>query len=230
MHQFNADPLPMVWLQNGFAATIDGGRTLVRYERLSSLLAALHRAVVLKPALLGSAEIAYLRRALDLPQSELADILGTSEQTLSLWERGSHAIPRSADTLLRKHCIEAARSVFGRTARQYTVLRLARLARSVGTFIYVGGLSGNDWLFEHQPALTHTSAQSSSVVTAIPSVAVYPIAGQIATIEVSAVGNIEMGSPVVANPGRSLRVRWRRPAASAPRSHLVSRMEVSSNA
>lgn len=192
MHQFNASPLPMVWLLNGFAMSERAGRSLVRYERLHDLLGALHKAVVLKPALLNSAEIVYLRRSLDLLQSELAAIVGCTEQTLSLWERGAHPIPRSSDTLLRKHCIEEAAAIFGRSAPAHRVSNLSRLAELSADYLYEGSFSGREWSFAHRPTRTARATQQVTGVAAMPSTGTFVKDSQRICSEATAVVNAQM--------------------------------------
>jgi transcriptional regulator with XRE-family HTH domain len=38
---------------------------------------------------------------MDVSQRQLAAVLGVDEQTVSLWERGSHQIPQAAEIVLR---------------------------------------------------------------------------------------------------------------------------------
>ena len=66
----------------------------------------LHRAIgkwlISLPKPLTGAELRFLRVEMDITQRNLAAILGTSEQTLSLWERNrKKAMPGSPDRLLR---------------------------------------------------------------------------------------------------------------------------------
>ena len=166
MHQFNADPLQMVWLANGFRVSERDGRPLVRYEQVTDLVRALQKAVLLKPALLGPSEIAFLRRALDQRQADFAAVLGCSEQTLSLWERGAHLIPRSVDTLLRRHFVEESKWIAGKSARQFTVAHLAQYSKGSAHFLYEGCYSGEQWSFTRRLVPTlHASEQTRVVAT-----------------------------------------------------------------
>jgi len=72
---------------------------------LRRLLPALHRviarALISQPHLNG-AELRFLRTELDKTQAELAELLATSEQTVSLWERArKEPMPETAARLLR---------------------------------------------------------------------------------------------------------------------------------
>ena len=152
----------MVWLSNGFEVTVDGERELVRYERLAGLIAALHACVVLKPALLSAPEITYLRRALDMSQADLAQVLGITDQTLSLWERGSHPMARASDTLLRKLCVESKAFAVKIPLRQTRVEALSRLALGAGQFLYEGTLLAGQWSFEARPLHQKTHPAKTS--------------------------------------------------------------------
>lgn len=156
----------MVWLLNGFVLTVDGDRELVKYERLGGLIAALHACLLLKPALLSAPEITYLRRALDMSQADLAQVLGTTDQTLSLWERGSHPMARASDTLLRKLCIESKAFAAKMPALQTRVQPLSRLAQGVGQFMYEGRLVADQWSFEARPL--HQATHSAKTSLALP--------------------------------------------------------------
>lgn len=60
-----------------------------------------------KKALTGK-EIRFLRKQLDLTQSELARLLGVDAQTVARWEKGTSAIPGPAEALLRLLYVEHA--------------------------------------------------------------------------------------------------------------------------
>jgi len=163
MHQFNAAPLDKVWLRNGFSFAVIAGRRLVRYEAVSAIGDALFRAVVLKPGLLGALEVAYLRRALDVSQRSLGDSIGALEQTVSLWERGSHAIAPSADIVLRKHCIEQRATLFRRFGPLPTVSQLAAFTRHAGLFMFEGTFADGVWNFLAKPVRIPVTAAVDAV-------------------------------------------------------------------
>ena len=52
-------------------------------------------------------EIRFLRKEIDLSQKNLGLLLGVEDQTVARWEKGTVAIPRSADILLRGLYMEA---------------------------------------------------------------------------------------------------------------------------
>jgi putative transcriptional regulator len=66
----------------------------------------LHRVIgawlISLPTPLNGAELRFLRLEMDMTQKNLAGIIGTTEQSLRLWEKGREkAIPGTADRLLR---------------------------------------------------------------------------------------------------------------------------------
>ena len=67
-------------------------------------LEGLHRVIgqlLLSKRRLIGAEIRFLRKELGCSQKGLAEIIGTSEQTVSLWERDRGQIPPAADRVIR---------------------------------------------------------------------------------------------------------------------------------
>ena len=67
-------------------------------------LEGLHRVIgqlLLSKRRLIGAEIRFLRKELGCSQKGLAEIIGTSEQTVSLWERDRGQMPAAADRILR---------------------------------------------------------------------------------------------------------------------------------
>jgi DNA-binding transcriptional regulator YiaG len=58
-------------------------------------------------------EIRFLRKAMDLTQSELGLWMGQSSQQVARWEKGQSAIPGPADRLLRAIFLEETRGEDG---------------------------------------------------------------------------------------------------------------------
>lgn len=67
--------------------------------------------VALKPAELSSKEAKFIRIELDLSQKELAALLGVTDQTVSLWERGKQTIQRAESLILRALMLDKAYGV-----------------------------------------------------------------------------------------------------------------------
>lgn len=64
--------------------------------------------VALKPAELSSKEVKFIRVELDLSQKELAALLGVTDQSVSLWERGKQTIQRAESLVLRALMLDKA--------------------------------------------------------------------------------------------------------------------------
>jgi len=100
-YQYRESGLDNVVLKNGYAIrqTLYGETVAIR--NVDALHRVLARALISQAQLTG-AELRFLRTELDKTQSELAKLLATSEQTLSLWERArDEPMPETAARLLR---------------------------------------------------------------------------------------------------------------------------------
>jgi len=106
MYHYTDCGLRNVWLANGYRRVKTPYGAGVAVEGVP----ALHRAIGLwlakKPRQLSGAEIRFLRKELDLSQRALAEIVGQTEQTVSLWERRGR-IPKTADRFIRAFYREA---------------------------------------------------------------------------------------------------------------------------
>src|SRR5689334_1856236 len=98
-YHYTESGLQNVWLKNGFVIR------KTPYGRSVSItdVAGLHRviglAIARQPKLTG-AELRFLRKEMEMSQTALAILVGTSEQNVSLWERRGQ-IPRTSDRLIR---------------------------------------------------------------------------------------------------------------------------------
>ncbi len=99
MYHYTECGLNNVWLTNGFNRINVDGETAVSISDADQLHEAIGRALANKPYLTG-AELRFLRKEIGLSQKRLADLLGTTEQTVSLWERRGR-IPKGYDRLVR---------------------------------------------------------------------------------------------------------------------------------
>lgn len=99
MYHYTECGLRNVWLENGYVIQ------KTPYGKGVSIpdITGLHKAIGLRlaklPRLTG-AEFRFLRKELGLSQQAIADLLGSSEQNVSLWERRGR-IPKTTDRLLR---------------------------------------------------------------------------------------------------------------------------------
>ena len=96
-----------VFLLNGYHQARSEYGTLTSISNISGLHNAIGKNIVSKKTTLSGEEIRFLRKEIDLSQKNLGLLLGVEDQTVARWEKGTVAIPRSADILLRGLYMEA---------------------------------------------------------------------------------------------------------------------------
>jgi len=101
MYHYTESGLDNVWLVNGYHVEEIDGEEYVSFEDLDELHQAIGKTLVEKPTLTG-AELRFLRKELGISQRMLGSLLGSSEQSVSLWERGSN-VPESEGRLLKAY-------------------------------------------------------------------------------------------------------------------------------
>lgn len=117
-----------VYLRNGFVVKqTPYGKTVAIQD-----LEGLHRVIGLylakdKPRLSG-AEIRFLRKELDMPQTQFADVIGVGETTVRHWESGRGKISLSAERVLRSLYEEY---VCGSSSIKDLVDRLSQINRDI---------------------------------------------------------------------------------------------------
>ena len=86
-HHYHDSGLDNVFLENGYTVhdTVYGQG--VSIQDTEGLHKAIGRWLITTPKPLNGAELRFLRTEMELTQRDLAGILGTTEQTLRLWER-----------------------------------------------------------------------------------------------------------------------------------------------
>jgi putative transcriptional regulator len=102
MYHYTESGLDNVYLTNGYHhhKTVYGEG--VSIENTEGLHKAIGRWLVSQPSPLTGAELRFLRLEIETTQRDLASFLGTTEQTLRLWEKHrKKALPGPADRLLR---------------------------------------------------------------------------------------------------------------------------------
>ncbi len=157
-------PLKEVYLANGFERHDGAYGATIKIQDPVGLVHAVLTAVVLKEGRLSGEEITYLREKLDLLQSALATLLGVENQTISLWERGSHRIPRSCDTVLRGLVTE---TIFAKRKSkfQFPLALLAALSKREGSARYVASITDGAWVVTTSLNYATYVAGLSSVTT-----------------------------------------------------------------
>jgi putative transcriptional regulator len=108
MHHYTESGLDNIYLENGYHIYKTPYGEGLSIENTEGLHKAIGRWLISVPKPLNGAEIRFLRLELDTTQRILAALIGTTEQTLRLWEKhrkkplpGPEGQPGSADRLLR---------------------------------------------------------------------------------------------------------------------------------
>jgi len=104
MYHYTESGLRNIYLSNGYKTFRDDDGTAVSIAHADDLHRAIGRSLASKPHLTGT-ELRYLRKEMGLSQKRLADLIGTSEQTVSLWERRGR-MPKGYDRLVKLLYVE----------------------------------------------------------------------------------------------------------------------------
>jgi DNA-binding transcriptional regulator YiaG len=99
MYHYTESGLQNVWLKNGYVIRETPYGKGVSIHDVVGLHKLIGRAIARQPKLTG-AQLRFLRKEMGMSQSALADLIGTSEQNISLWERRGH-IPKTSDRLIK---------------------------------------------------------------------------------------------------------------------------------
>ena len=99
-YRYTGAGLPNIYLRNGYTVRESVYGQTVSFDDVHGLHRAIGLAVVGKSGCITREELRFLRKELGLSQRELAALVGSSEQTVSLWERNGKT-PRAADLLVR---------------------------------------------------------------------------------------------------------------------------------
>ena len=101
-YHYKESGLDNVYLVNGFTFHETPYGKGVAIDNVEALNRAIGQWLIAYPAPLRGAELRFLRLEMEFTQRNLAAILGTTEQTLRLWEKKRRAaMPGPADRLLR---------------------------------------------------------------------------------------------------------------------------------
>jgi putative transcriptional regulator len=109
MHRYIESGLDNIYLENGYRIHRTPYGEGISIQDTEGLNRAIGRWLVSLPKSLTGAELRFLRLEMEATQKDLASILGTTEQTLRLWEKHrKKAMPGPADRLLRALYLEYA--------------------------------------------------------------------------------------------------------------------------
>lgn len=109
MYHYTECGLPNVWLANGYIEKATPYGKTVAVHDADALLQLLAAQLACKKGGLAPKELRFMRTLLGLSQEALGNLLGVSEQSVSLWERNSR-IPKSADGIVRLLVVEKLNS------------------------------------------------------------------------------------------------------------------------
>jgi DNA-binding transcriptional regulator YiaG len=101
MYQYTLCGLDYVYLVNGYVRQETPHGTAVSVQDVEGLHRAIADDIIRNRAQLSGQEIRFLRKEMDLSQSNLAVLLGVDSQTVARWEKNASNIHGSADRLLR---------------------------------------------------------------------------------------------------------------------------------
>jgi DNA-binding transcriptional regulator YiaG len=125
MYHYTETGLQNVWLANGYNVRKTSDGDAISIENADGLHRAIGRVLARKSHLTAS-EFRFLRKELDLSQHRAADLLGTSEQTVALWEKRGK-IPKTADRMFRAIYLE---TIDGNVKLKELIERVADLDRT----------------------------------------------------------------------------------------------------
>lgn len=138
MYHYTESGLRNVWLANGYKNRIVDGHDAVAIHDVDQLHRVIGKSLASKPHLTGT-ELRFLRKETGLSQAKLAELLGSTEQTVSLWERGRR-MPKAYDRLIRAIYLE---SVEGNVKVRDMIQRLIGLDhKDFGKIVFEDAKSG----------------------------------------------------------------------------------------
>ena len=105
MYHYTICGLDNVWLSNGYTVKSTAYGKAVSVNDADSLHEMIAIRLTNKPGHLTGKEFRFLRTMMCLSQNSLADMVGVTDQALSLWER-TGKVPKSGDALVRMLTIE----------------------------------------------------------------------------------------------------------------------------
>ena len=104
MYHYTESGLRYTWLKNGVTRRKTAYGVATSIQDVDSLHKVIGRTLAQKSHLTGT-EFRFLRKELDLSQDRLAHLIGTTEQTIALWEKQGK-IPKAAGRMLRAIYLE----------------------------------------------------------------------------------------------------------------------------
>jgi DNA-binding transcriptional regulator YiaG len=144
MYQYRESGLDNVYLENGYRTVKTPYGEGVSVTDTEGLHKAIGQGLVSIQKPLNGAELRFLRLEMETTQKDLAAMLGTSEQTLRLWEKSrDKSLPGSADRLLRALYSDY---VGGKGTVRRILKRLADIHEHHNAATYFRAERGKGWL------------------------------------------------------------------------------------
>jgi DNA-binding transcriptional regulator YiaG len=104
MYHYTESGLRNVWLVNGYTVKQTPYGETVSIQDVQGLHRYIGSVIAHRPKLTGP-ELRFLRKEMGMSQKALADFVGTTEQSVSLWERRGR-IPKAEDRLIKLAYLE----------------------------------------------------------------------------------------------------------------------------
>ena len=104
MYHYIESGLRHVWLTNGYTVKQTPYGEAVSIQDAEGLHRLIGSIIARRPRLTGP-ELRFLRKEMGMSQKALADFVGTSEQSVSLWERRGR-VPKAEDRLIKLAYLE----------------------------------------------------------------------------------------------------------------------------
>jgi DNA-binding transcriptional regulator YiaG len=105
-YEYKECGLAGIYLHSGYETAEHAGEKFVSVIDTAGLHRCIGHHIIYTRKELSPEEIKFLRKTLDLTQSELGQWMGQSSQQVARWEKGQSAIPGPADRLLRAIFLE----------------------------------------------------------------------------------------------------------------------------
>ena len=100
MYHYRESGLPHVFLKNGYREIKTANGLCIAIDNVEGLHRAICKALVNERSFMNGPEVRFIRKYLDLSQSQMASYLGVDEQTVRRWEKLSR-VPKQGDLAVR---------------------------------------------------------------------------------------------------------------------------------
>ena len=128
MYHYTSSGLRNIWLRNGFDIKNTAYGKGVAIHDIDGLHKMIGLNLVLNKPRLTGAEVRFLRKELDMPQAQLASLLGVGETSVRGWENHRGRITKPAERLLRTLYNEFAT---GNTSVRELIERIGKYNRDI---------------------------------------------------------------------------------------------------